>query len=106
MSQPLLQINFSLAVPVTDYKAMCSSLASTFAAVPGLRWKTWILNEQQNEAGGIYLFESEAALQAFVDGPLAAQVRTHPALTNVTAKVFSVMEDVSTVTRAPIGVTV
>jgi len=106
MSQPLLQINFTLGVPPADYAQMCAGLAETFAAIPGLRWKTWILNEQNNEAGGIYLFESEAALQNYLQSPLAAQVKTHPALLNVSAKVFSVMEDVSTITRAPIGVTV
>jgi hypothetical protein len=106
MSQPLLQINFTLGVPPADYSQMCAGLAETFAAIPGLRWKTWILNEQNNEAGGIYLFESEAALQNYLQSPLAAQVKTHPALLNVSAKVFSVMEDVSTITRAPIGVTV
>ena len=50
MSQPLLQVNFTLGVPAADYAQMCAGLADTFAAVPGLRWKTWILNEQQNEA--------------------------------------------------------
>ena len=106
MSQPLLQINFTLGVPAADYAQMCAGLAETFAAIPGLRWKTWILNEQLNEAGGIYLFESEAALQNYLNSPLAAQVKTHPALLNVNAKVFTVMEDVSTITRAPIGVAV
>jgi hypothetical protein len=106
MSQPLLQINFTLGVPPADYAQMCAGLAETFAAIPGLRWKTWILNEQRNEAGGIYLFESDAALQDYLNSPLAAQVKSHPALLNVSAKVFSVMEDVSTITRAPIGVAV
>jgi hypothetical protein len=106
MSQPLLQINFTLGVPRADYAQMCAGLAETFAAIPGLRWKTWILDEQRNEAGGIYLFETDAALQDYLNSPLAAQVKSHPALLNVSAKVFTVMEDVSTITRAPIGVAV
>ena len=106
MSQPLLQVNFTLGVPAADYAQMCAGLADTFAAVPGLRWKTWILNEQQIEAGGLYLFESEAALQDYLNGPLAAQFKTHPALLNVSVKVFTVMEDVSTITRAPIAAAV
>jgi hypothetical protein len=39
-----------------------------------------ILNDREKEAGGIYLFESERALNDFVTGPLATQVKSHPAL--------------------------
>lgn len=106
MDEAVLQVNFSLNVSVAEYREICSSIASAFAAVPGLRWKTWLLDEERQEAGGIYLFESEATLQAFLYGPLAAKVRSHPALKNFTAKPFTVMADVSAITRAPIGAAV
>lgn len=106
MSEAILQVNFSLNVPVAEYRQICSSIAAAFAEVPGLRWKTWLLNEGANEAGGIYLFEDQNALQAFLRSPLAAQVQAHPALTHFTAKPFDVMAEVSAVTRAPIGAAV
>jgi len=102
----ILQVNFSLNVSVAEYRNIAAAVAPAFADLPGLRWKTWLLDEQRNEAGGIYLFESEAALQNFVNGPLAAQVQAHPALKNFTAKRFAVMEDVSAVTHAPVGTAV
>ena len=37
-------------------------LAEQYAAVPGLRWKIWIINEAEGEAGGIYLFDDEESL--------------------------------------------
>ena len=106
MAEAILQVNFSLNVDVAEYRRICATIAPAFADLPGLRWKTWLLDEQRNEAGGIYLFESEAALQNFLNSPLAADVKTHPALKNFTAKPFVVMEDVSAVTHAPVGAAV
>jgi hypothetical protein len=98
----ILQINFKLRVSTSEYQTLCQSVAQAFAGVPGLRWKIWILNEREKEAGGIYLFESEGALNDFVSGPLAAQVKSHPALADFSAKVFDVMNEVTAVTRGPV----
>ena len=97
----ILQINFKLRASTSEYQALCQSVAQAFASVPGLRWKIWILNDREKEAGGIYLFESEGALNDFVSGPLAAQVKSHPALADFSAKAFDVMEEVTAVTRGP-----
>ena len=53
MSQKILQVNFKLNVPTGEYQNLCRSLAETFAQIPGLRWKVWILNETGKEAGGV-----------------------------------------------------
>lgn len=106
MAAAILQVNFSLNVSVSEYRNIAAAVAPAFADLPGLRWKTWLLDEARNEAGGIYLFESEGALEGFLNSPLAAQVQSHPALKNFTAKPFAVMEDVSAVTHAPIGAAV
>jgi len=102
MAAKILQVNFKLNAPVSDYQQMCQSLADTFASIPGLNWKVWILNEQEREAGGIYLFQSQDALNDFLSGPVAAQVKTHPGLRDVSLKTFDVMEGVTAVTRGPI----
>lgn len=102
MAEKLLQINFKFNVPKADYEQAANSLAPSFAEVNGLRWKVWILNEAENEAGGIYLFEDEASLEAYLTGPLAEQVKNHPALSDMSAKQFDVMPDVTAVTRGPV----
>jgi len=102
MSAALLQVNFKFSVPSSEYGQMANTLADQFAAVPGLRWKVWIMNESESEAGGIYLFEDEAALLAYLAGPLAAAVAQHPALTDVSAKPFAVMDDATAITRGPV----
>ena len=68
----------------------------------GLRWKVWLLNEAASEAGGIYLFEDEASVKAFLDGPLAASVSSHPAFSEMSIKQFDVIADATATTRGPV----
>jgi hypothetical protein len=102
MSVRLLQLNFKFSVTGADYEQAVSPLANEFAALPGLIWKVWILNEAEQEAGGIYLFEDEASVKAYLEGPLAAQVISHPALSDFSVKQFDVMEGVTAITRGPV----
>jgi len=102
MPAKILQINFRLNTSTPEYQKLCQSVAQAFAGVRGLRWKIWLLNEGGKEAGGIYLFESDQALNDFVSGPLAAQVKSHPALSGFSAKAYDVMEDVTAITHGPI----
>jgi hypothetical protein len=100
---PLLQINFKLNVTADLYTQSCHAVADAIAAVSGLRWKIWILNEQEQEAGGIYLFSTEQELNDYLSGPIVSQLRTHPAIAGVTIKRFEVMEDLTRVTRGPVS---
>ena len=106
MAQQILQINFKFNVPTELYQTTCDSMAQSFADVPGCLWKVWLMNDKENEAGGIYLFADEAAVEAFKGSPLAAAVRSHPALSDFNIKQFEVMEQVSRITRAPLGAAV
>jgi hypothetical protein len=72
MSVKVLQINFKFNIPSADLKNGLAPFVEDIAVVSGLRWKVWIMNEQENEAGGIY------------------------------AKEFDVVEDFTTQTRGPI----
>ena len=102
MAGKILQVNFKLQVTAKEYSELCESVSQAFADVPGLEWKIWILNEQEKEAGGIYLFESEQALGNFAAGPLAAKIKGLPQLTDIGMKVFDVMERVTATTRGPV----
>jgi len=102
MAERILQINFKFSVSRAEYEQAATSLASEFADVAGLRWKVWLMNEAESEAGGIYLFNDESSLQAFLAGPLAAKVKSHPAFSDMSAKQFDVMADVTAITRGPL----
>ena len=102
MSGKILQINFKFNVSRADYEQAVSPLASGFAAVAGLRWKIWLMNEAESKSGGIMLFDDDSSLQAFLAGPVAAQVTGHPALSDFSVKQFDVMEDATGITRGPV----
>jgi hypothetical protein len=102
MSERLLQINFNFNVTSGEYEQAAKSLADQFANLPGLMWKIWIMDEDKNEAGGIYLFEDETSLNTYLNGPLAKTVTSHPAFSNFSVKPFAVMYKLTEITHGPI----
>ncbi len=102
MAGSILQINFKFNVPSADYVQAVAPLGPEIAGVAGLRWKVWIMNEGESEAGGIMLFDDEASLKAYLDGPIAAQIVSHPALSDFSVKQFDVMEAETALTRGPV----
>ena len=104
MSSKILQLNFRFNVPRAEYEQVMSSIARDFAQVPGLRWKIWLMNEAESEAGGIYVFDDDSSLQTYLDGPLAGAVKANPALSDLSAKVFDSIEALTAITRGPIGI--
>jgi hypothetical protein len=103
MSGKILQLNFKFNVPRADYEQAVSPLADEFAGVDGLQWKIWLMNEEESEAGGIMLFDDGASVKAFLEGPLAAQVTGHPALSDFSVKQFDMMKSETFITRGPVS---
>ena len=98
----ILQINFNLNVPAVEYQKMADSVAGAFLDMPGLQWKIWLLNPAAQEAGGIYLFDSQASLDAYLNGPLVAQLRGLTAIRNLSMKQFEVVPGLTALTRGPV----
>ena len=99
MSAQILQINYKLNGPRAEYEKENLPYAQPIADIPGLRWKVWIINEAQSEAGGIYLFDNHAAVQAFLGGPIIAEMKGDPTLS---IKAFDVIEELTAITRGPV----
>lgn len=99
-SPRILQINYRLEGTAAEYMEANKPYARPIANTPGLLWKVWLLNEATKEAGGIYLFESDAALQAFLRGEIAQEVKSDP---SSSFKEFDIPLELSKVTRAPLG---
>ncbi len=98
MSAKILQINYKFKGPRSEYERENLPYAQPIANIPGLRWKVWIINEAQSEAGGIYLFDTDAAMQAFLDGPIIAEMKGDPTLS---IKAFDVIAELTAITRGP-----
>lgn len=103
MPQQILQVNVKFSIPRADLETAWLDAAQPIADTPGLLWKVWLMNEKESEAGGIYLFENEAAIQAYLDGPIVAALKASPAISDISAKVFGVMPYHSSMTRAPLN---
>jgi len=99
MSQKILQINFKFHVSRAEYAAAVAPLAGSIAASPGLLWKVWLMNEVEQEAGGIHLFEDRNSLNAYLNSEIVAAIVSNPILSDYSVKQFEVMKDVSEVTR-------
>ena len=102
MTQKLLQLNFKFTSSADDYVKLVAPFADPIAAVPGLSWKVWLLNEKNREAGGIYLFRDEASVHTYLDGEIVMGLKKQPTLLDISAKIFDVVEDLTHKTRGPI----
>ncbi len=86
MAETILQINYKFNSSRADHTALVTPMAEYIAAVPGLVWKVWLMNEAEHEAGGIYLFESGEEAQAFVSSAAVTGFAAHPSLTAFSVK--------------------
>ena len=102
MSQKILITKYNYNLSHTEFKSLLLSVAGDFAAVPGCQWKIWIIDEEKNEGGAIYLFNTTKALETFKASPLVQSVLSHPALSNFDFRVTDILEEASHITRAPI----
>ncbi len=102
MSVKLLQLNLKFSVSPDEYKQAVGPLAGALAAVAGMRWTIFLMNEKDQEAGGIYLFEDEASLMGFLQGPIVANISSMPALSDIVVKTFDVMEEQTAITKGPV----
>lgn len=100
MPQKILQVNFRFSMSKAEYIQACLPEAPHLAAVPGLLWKVWIMNEVEHEAGGIYLFADETSLQSFV--VTLTEMLNAPGFSEVTIQPFDILDELTQITRGPI----
>ena len=104
----ILIVNFNLdGMSEEDFATGCDELAPAFAAVPGLASKVWLADRAEGTYGGVYAFESETAVDAFLESELFAGVGATPGLVNISVRRFGVLDGPTRVTRGlvePAGV--
>jgi heme-degrading monooxygenase HmoA len=98
-------VNFHLEGPSEgEFRAKCDEIAPLYAELPGLISKVWLANSRTNTYGGIYTWESRAAMEAFAQSELFRAVAANPAFAGVTSTDFDVLEDPTRVTHGPVPV--
>ena len=102
MTNKIFTTKFNYSMAIGELKKIMSAVAPEFAKLPGCRWKIWLINEGRKEAGGVYLFESAAELEYFLDSKLLTSVVNNPAFSNFQANTFGIEEAASEITGAPL----
>ena len=74
----ILVINFTAETTPDQFDELVKADAPVFAGIEGLLHKNFIFNHAENTYGGIYMFESKAALENYLAGDIYASVEGNP----------------------------
>jgi hypothetical protein len=93
-------VNFQLnGIDDAQYRQACDQEASTFAAIPGLVSKVWLVDQSTNTYGGVYTWRDRQAMDNFLDRELFREFSVDPSVKNLTSRDFGVLEAPTQITR-------
>ena len=93
-------VNFHLnGMDEAQYRRACDQEAPTFAAVPGLVSKVWLIDQSTNTYGGVYTWRDRQAMEDFLDSDLFREITVDPHVKDLTSRDFGVLDAPSQVTR-------
>jgi len=98
----VLQLRFKLRIPPEVLLAQSREAATTIASAEGLIWKIWVLQEEEFEMGGMYLFADRETAEAYLNHPVTQAVCSNPAVVSTQSQLWDVESSLSTITRAPL----
>jgi len=97
----LLQIDFPSTGPFAQEMTQAfTSLAESINQETGLIWKIWTENNDTQEAGGVYLFDSMENAKSYL-AMHSARLDSF-GITNIRSKIFQVNTDLSKINHAPL----
>jgi len=98
----VLHLRFKLRVPPQVLLAHSREAATIIAAAEGLIWKIWVLQEEEFEMGGIYLFANRESAEAYLNHPVIQAVCRNPAVISTQSQLWNVESSLSALTRGPL----
>ena len=98
----VLHMRIKLRVPPDVFLAKSREAATVIASVEGLVWKIWILQQEELEMGGMYLFANRETAEAYLNHPVTQAVRSNPAVVSTQSQLWEVESSLSALTRAPL----
>lgn len=97
----LLQVDFKMDGPFGNEMAEAfSDLAKSINEEKGFIWKIWTENQETNEAGGVYLFQSKETAEKYLD--MHSKRLSGFGINDINAKVFAVNSTLSEINKGPI----
>jgi Putative mono-oxygenase ydhR len=73
------------------YQAHAEQHAPVFTALPGLRAKIWLADQQTSTYGGIYTWDDVAAMRAYQGGKIFRGLQANLHMIDVAVRDFSVL---------------
>src|SRR5215468_10777494 len=101
-SAAVLHLRFKLRVPPGAVLAQSREAATIIASVEGLIWKMWVMQEEEFEMGGMYLFANRETAEAYLNHPVVQAVCSNPAVVSTQSQLWDVESSLSALTRAPL----
>jgi Putative mono-oxygenase ydhR len=98
----VLHLRFKLRVPPHVLLGHSREAATIIASVEGLIWKIWVMQEEEFEMGGMYLFANRETAEAYLNHPIIQVVRSDPAVVSALSQIWDVEPSLSAITRAPL----
>ena len=98
----VLHLRIKLRVSPPALLAQSREVASVAASVEGLIWKIWVLQEEEFEMGGMYLFANRESAEAYLNHPVIQAVCGNPAVVSSQSQLWDVESSLSALTRAPL----
>lgn len=96
----VLVVTFELnGITEPQYRQGCDEGAEAFAEIPGLIAKVWLADAGNGRFGGVYTFEDDAALDAYLASDLFRAVAEAPEFADVRADSYGVLESPTRVTH-------
>lgn len=97
----LVQVDFEMDGPFGEEMAKSfEELANSINTEPGFIWKIWTENEQDKEAGGIYLFETKEDAENYLT--MHTERLKSFGIKNIRGKIFKVNDNLSKLNKAPL----
>lgn len=102
MNQVVVYVQFPHQGPFGDEMAnQLEELAKSIITEPGCLWKIWTENQAENLAGGIYLFESRATAENYLNKHTERLQKW--GYTHIESRIFNINETLSLLDKAPVG---
>ena len=98
----VLHLRFKLRVPPHVLLGHSREAATIIASVEGLIWKIWVMQEEEFEMGGMYLFANRETAEAYLNHPIVQAVCSDPAVVSAESQIWEVETSLSALTRAPL----
>ena len=97
----ILQVDFPFEGPwESAMTAAMQELATSINDEPGFVWKFWTENKQDQQAGGIYLFDSRHNAQQYLEKH--SKRLQQAGVKDIRSRIFEINDEVSELNNAPL----